>query len=750
MVTVSTPSVWVMPKGTDPAILAKLEAAIGEVVASEDYRAQLLGLGITPAFATGAEVRARIERNLPRWAEIIEGCEGRRSERGRRRRAVGRSRRAHRARICSWASASPPLAASWSGPRWTSPPGAARSAPRFVPLAASGAILAGGLAIAARPLLGLAAGPGAGKPHQFWRIVLPAVALAFAYLWLWGALGWAPATAAAAPRVLRGFRRARLARAGPGPARHHGRPLRGVLRPPGRGPPHGLAGRALAVTASPWEIFAGFGTLAADPFALLMVLAGAAFGVVIGAIPGLTTAAAIAIVLPVTFYMEPLAGLVLLYVIGKAGRYGGSIAAILFNTPGTSAAAATQIDGHPLALQGKAGKAIKVATFASACGDLFGDMLLICFAALIATWTLGLGPPEYFAIYMMAFVVIGSVVSDSVLRGLMSAAFGIAVAMVGLDFISGVPRLTFGQLNLMSGLSLVPVLIGVFVVSEVLIQAEAHAGPGRRLAIAPRPASRSDSILEMADVRMIAPVILRSSVIGSLVGMLPGLGSAVACFVAYGEEKRRARRPHLWGHGAIEGVAAPEAANNAVSGPAMIPLLTLGIPGSTVGAMMMGVFLIHGIQVGPSIFVRSGELIYALFAAGLLGILCYALIGWNLSGLVGRMIAALPPRLIYPGVLMIGFLATYTVRNSLFDVGVSVAFGLVGYAMRRYGFSPAAFVIAFILAPGAEQALRQSLRMSGDDWSIFVARPVAVVFLAIGVVALVSRTVPLRRILGRA
>lgn len=503
------------------------------------------------------------------------------------------------------------------------------------------------------------------------------------------------------------------------------------------------------MNANPLDIFGGFVTLGNDPFALLMVFVGALFGVVVGAIPGLTTAAAIAIVLPLTFYMEPLAGLVLLYVISKAGRYGGSIAAILFNTPGTSAAAATQIDGHPLALQGKAGKAIKVATFASVSGDLFGDMLLICFSALIATWTLKLGPPEYFAIYLMAFVVIGSVVSESVLKGLMSAVFGILIALIGLDFISGANRLTFGVTNLMGGLNLIPVLIGAFVVAEVLIQAEKNAGKGRLMTMAPPPKTRSDTSLEREDIRRCAPVIVRSAIYGSLIGMLPGLGSAVACFIAYGEERRRAKRPELWGKGAVEGIAAPEAANNAVSGPALIPLLTLGIPGSTVGAMMMGVFLIHGIQVGPSIFVQSGDIIYALFAAGLLGIVCYGLIGWNLSGLVGKMISVLPPRLIYPSVLMIGFLATYSVRNSLFDVGVSIIFGLVGYFMRRYGFSPPAFVISFILAPGAEQAMRQSLRMSGDDLGIFFERPIALVFFGIGLVALFGRSLPWKRIFAR-
>lgn len=480
-----------------------------------------------------------------------------------------------------------------------------------------------------------------------------------------------------------------------------------------------------------------------------MVIAGAAIGVIIGAIPGLTTAAAIAIMLPLTYHMAPLAGLTLLYVIGKAGRYGGSISAILFNTPGTSAAAATQIDGFPLAQQGKAGKAIKMATLASVCGDFLGDILLIGFAASIASLTLTLGPPEYFAIYMMAFVVIGSVISQSVVKGLLSCAFGIVIATVGLDFISGTSRYDFGITELKSGLSLVPVLIGVFVISEVMVQAERMTGAERSLTMASRSASRADNTVSREEIRICAPVIMRSSMIGAFIGVLPGLGSAVACFIAYGEEKRRAKRRHLWGKGAIEGVAAPEAANNAVSGPAMIPLLTLGIPGSTVGAMMMGVFFVHDIQVGPSIFAISGDIIYALFAAGLLGIVCYGLIGWNLSGIVGRSIAAMAPRLIYPSVLLIGFLATYSVRNSLFDVGVSIVFGLIGYGMRRFNFSPAAFIISFILAPGAEQALRQSLLMSGGDFNIFIDRPVAVLFFIIGLMGLLSRTIPWRQLRER-
>jgi putative tricarboxylic transport membrane protein len=430
-----------------------------------------------------------------------------------------------------------------------------------------------------------------------------------------------------------------------------------------------------------------------------------------------------------------------LYVISKAGRYGGSISAILFNTPGTTAAAATQFDGHPLAKQGKAGKALKMATLASVCGDLGGDIVLIFFAAMIASVTIRMGPPEYFAIYMMAFVVIGSVVGSSVLKGLVSVLLGILMGMVGIDKISGVGRYDFGIPQLLTGLNLVPVLIGTLVLSEVFVQLEKHARSETSEPLMPPSGDPGDQNLTREDIRYALPVILRSTGIGAVIGLLPGLGSAVACFIAYGEEKRRAKRPHLWGRGAPEGIAAPEAANNAVSGPSMVPVLTLGIPGSTIAAMLMGVFLIHGIQVGPTIFIQSKDLVYSLFAAGLIGILAYSVIGWFGGPLIGRMIGAVPQRLIYPTIFILTLVATYSLRNELFDLYVTLAFGVIGYFLRRGGFSPPAFIIAFVLSVGAEQTLRQTLLMSNEGWAIFIERPAAMFFIVLGFTVLVWRSV---------
>ncbi len=484
------------------------------------------------------------------------------------------------------------------------------------------------------------------------------------------------------------------------------------------------------------DIIYGFISLFSNPTAIFTVFAAAIVGVIVGATPGLTTAAAIAMLVPVTYYLDPIIALIALYVIGKAGRFGGSISAVLFNTPGTAGAAATQLDGYPLTQKGQTGKALKVSVLASGCGDFFGDMLLIFGATFIASYTMKLGPPEYLAIYVMAFIVIGSVVGNSILKGLISSLFGILIASVGLDPVSGSTRFDFGDVNLMSGFSLVPLLVGTFVISEVLIQAQRSASNGAVGYKIPTSEDPDSQRLSWSEIKRCIPVTLRSSAIGSFIGILPGLGSSVAAFVSYGEEKRRSKEPEKWGTGIIEGVAAPESANNAVSGPSMIPLLTLGVPGSTIAAMLMGVMLIHGIQVGPTIFTTSKDLIFTLFAAGLVGILSYVIIGYYGSGFIGRTIAKIPPRLIYPTVFILAFLAAYSVRSSLFDVLVMLIFGGVGYVMRRYDYSVAAFIISFVLAKGAEEAFRQSLLISDGSLLIFVERPVAAVFLSLGVIGL--------------
>lgn len=493
------------------------------------------------------------------------------------------------------------------------------------------------------------------------------------------------------------------------------------------------------------NIINGFSFLFANPMTFLFIAIGAFTGIIFGAIPGMTSAAAISMLFPVTFYLNPLAALALLYVIGKSGRYGGSISAILFNTPGTAASAATIQDGYPMTQQGKSGKALKTATVASVFGDTFGELLLIFGASTIAAYTSWFGPPEYFAIYMMAFVVIGSVVGKSIIKGLLSTLFGAIISVVGLDPITGVSRMTLGLYQLDNGFSLVPLLIGIFVISEVINQYLKIKSGEKLNIIKVHNDDPGANRLTFREFKHCIPTMLRSSAIGSLIGMMPGLGSAVACFVAYGTGKRRSKTPEKWGTGIIEGVAAPESANNAVSGPSMIPLLTLGIPGSTIAAVLIGVFMIHGIQVGPMIFENNRELIFGLFAGGLTGIAMYGLMGYFTGPLIGRILMFVPPRLIYPFIFLTAFIASYAVRKSLFDVGIALVFGIVGYFMRRAKYSPAAFIIAFVLTKGAEEAFRQSLLLSDRGIGIFLDRPIAIAFLALGLAVLIGRSLSVLR-----
>lgn len=493
------------------------------------------------------------------------------------------------------------------------------------------------------------------------------------------------------------------------------------------------------------EIFAGLATVLTDPSLLCWVFLASLVGMVVGAIPGLTASAAIAMLLPLTFYMEPLSALAFLYVIGKSGRYGGSIAAILFNTPGTAASAATQIDGYPLARRGQATKAMKVATVSSIIGDYIGEILLIVAVGTIAAIALKLGPPELFAVYFAAFVVIGSVIGKSIVRGLASAALGVLVNMIGLDPISSQERFTFGSFELSNGISLVPLMIGMFVLGEVFTQLENRNQAIEQFDDPEGDEARTKNKLTWAEYKPCLPVAVRSSFIGAFIGMLPGLGSAIASFVAYGEGKRRAKNPEEWGKGALEGITAPEAANNAVSGPSMAPLLTLGIPGSTIGAILVGVFLIHGIQVGPTLFLTQKDLVFSLFACGLVGIAMYGLIGYFGAATMGRFILKIPTKILYPMIFLTSFIAAYSNGGNLFDVWIMLLAGVGGWLMKKFDFNPAAFVISFVLAGGAEEAFRQALLLSDAGAFIFFERPIAMVFLFIGVAAVFFRARSLSR-----
>ena len=486
-------------------------------------------------------------------------------------------------------------------------------------------------------------------------------------------------------------------------------------------------------------IIDGFITLFTSGWAVFYAILGTAIGLLAGATPGLTASAAISMIIPLSFYMEPLSALIFVYTIGKAASFGGSIPAILFNTPGTPQASATQLEGYPLTRQGKQGKALKMAVTASALGDTFSECLLIFGAAFIAIYTARMGPPEIFAVYCTAFVIIGSVIGNSMIRGLISTLLGILLSLIGLDPISSMPRLTFDVNYLETGIGLVPVLLGVFVVSEIFVQIADRGALGSERMLSKKSDVPEDNYVTWKEFRSSLPVMAKSTGMGTIIGMLPGVGASAACFVAYAEARRSAKPEDRWGKGEIKGVAAAEAANNSVSGANIIPLLTLGIPGSVAAALLGGVFLIHGMNIGPKIFVTEQSTIYGLFASGLLCIATYFVMGYWGSDIIGRIIAKVPVRVIYPFIFITSFVAVYALRNTLFDVAVMCLFGFVGYFFKKFDYSLPAFIIAFILGPGAERALRQALLLSQDGPMIFLERPLAVFFILLAVVVIVLR-----------
>jgi putative tricarboxylic transport membrane protein len=492
-------------------------------------------------------------------------------------------------------------------------------------------------------------------------------------------------------------------------------------------------------------IIDGFATLFSGWEPVFFAVLGTVIGLLAGATPGLSASAAIALLIPVTFYMDTLSALVFIYTISKSACFGGSIPAILFNTPGTPQASATQIEGFPLTQQGKQGKALRMAVIASAIGDTFSELLLIFGAAYIALYAAQMGPAEYTAVYFCAFVILGSVIGESIVKGVLSTLFGLLLALVGFDPITSEERFTFNVDYLTEGVTLVPLLLGVFVLSEVFVRVTERRALLGDQAIAPKSEKAEDNRVTWREFKECLPVMARSTGYGTVIGMLPGIGAAVACFVGYAEARRTSKHPEKFGKGALEGVAAAESANNATSGANLIPLLTLGIPGSTAAALLGGVMLIHGMAIGPSVFVTSYNIIYGLFAAGLFCILTYFIIGYWGSGLIGRIIALVPAQMIYPLIFVICYVAAYALRQTLFDLVVMTVFGIIGYAMKRFDFSVPAFIIAFILGSGAETSLRQAMMLDDNGAMIFLQRPVALVFFGLGILAVVLRLRQMRR-----
>lgn len=444
---------------------------------------------------------------------------------------------------------------------------------------------------------------------------------------------------------------------------------------------------------------------------------GVLIGIVAGAIPGMTATMAVALVLPFTFNLSPLIGILLLVGIYKGGIYGGSIPAILIKTPGTPAASATLLDGYPLAQQGRAGEALSISLLASAIADMISNLALILFAGWLASFALRFGPPEFFTLILFSLTIIAGVSESNMIKGMISAVFGLFLATIGFDLVYGTERFTFGSVELSSGLNFIAVLIGLFAIPEIMTFYI------DRVRDTPQTVGDARAWVSRADFKRCLPTILRGSVIGVIMGAIPGIGSSPAAFLSYNEARRRSKRRNNFGKGELEGVAAAESGNNAVAGATLIPLLALGVPGDVVTAIIIGAFMVHGISPGPLMFVTHSTMIYALFISLIVSSVLMLVIGAvAIRGF--SQIARISKDILFPSVLVLCVYGVYAVNNNLFDVGVMLTMGVIGYGMLKADLPAPPFLIAFILGPLFEDKFRQSLLMSNGDLTILFRSPI--------------------------
>ena len=463
---------------------------------------------------------------------------------------------------------------------------------------------------------------------------------------------------------------------------------------------------------------------------LILVLAGVVLGQFVGAVPGIGPVMAMAIAIPFTFVLEPLPAIAFLMGLNKGGLVGGAIPAILINTPGTPDAAATTLDGYPMTQKGEPEKATKMALYSSITGDAFSDVVLITVSPVLATVALMMGPMEILALMIFAFSIIAGLVGSSVTKGIISAAFGLFCATVGLDPENSTPRFIFGYFELYDGLPLVSVALGALAVAEIMRRLSLIRGKISAAVEVPKSQKKADRRVSWSEYWACRYTMLRGAIIGSILGAIPGLDSSAASFMSYATTKQSSKNPDSYGKGNIKGVAATESANSAVAGANLIPLLTLGIPGNIGAALIITALMIHGIQPGPLLFKEQGELIYGLFGALLMANVL------NLfSGLLGlrmwtRVIRA-PESFIFPSALLLCIIGVYMASGSLFGVIIMIIFGVIGYLMNVMGFSVIVFVIAFFLGERFELALSQSLNLIDGDLSILFHRPIALGLFAL-------------------
>lgn len=467
---------------------------------------------------------------------------------------------------------------------------------------------------------------------------------------------------------------------------------------------------------------------------LIVMILGVGAALVIGALPGLTATMGVALLLPITFGMDAIFGILLLIAVYFGSVYAGSIAAILLNTPGTPASAATAIDGYALSRRGQPQKALMLSILSSVLGGLFSVIVLILVAPQLANFALRFSSPELFALAVFGLSIITSVSSKSLVKGIIVAALGLMIATVGQDPTEGFPRFAFGNVYLMGGISFIPILIGIFAAAEAFRMMESAINKDNILESINKTVDKAK--LKWLEFKGLMITILRSSGIGTFIGMIPGAGPDIAAYVAYNEARRFSKNKAEFGKGSSEGIAAPEAANNAACGGAMVPLLSLGIPGDAVTAVMLGALTIQGLRPGPLLFEQNAETVYTLFVGmliALLIVLCYGVLGMRLFVNVLRV----PAVILSPVILMLCVVGSYALGNNFYDVWVMFISGIIGFFLIRYGFPVSPIILALILGPLMEVNLRRTLVSHGTIEVVFT-RPISAILLILAIITLFS------------
>jgi putative tricarboxylic transport membrane protein len=472
------------------------------------------------------------------------------------------------------------------------------------------------------------------------------------------------------------------------------------------------------------------------PINLLAIVAGVIAGLLIGGLPGLTANLGVALLLPVTFGMDVTPALLMLTSLYTAAIYGGSFAAILLHTPGTSASAATAIDGFALTQQGEFNKALRIATFSSVVGGIASALALLLIAPPLSRLSLAFGPAEYFMLAVFGLTVIGTLASGNIIKGLISGVGGLLLSTVGADLDSGFPRYTFGIFALMSGINFVPAVIGLFSMSQALLMCEEALKSIQQVRLEAR--ERWRFLPRLAELRQIAPTTARSSVIGILVGILPGAGGDIGSWVSYNEAKRFSKSPDQFGKGSIIGISASETANNAVTGSSLIPLLTLGIPGSATAAILLGALIVHGLLPGRTLFTDYAAITYTVIFGFLLANVVMGLVGMGIGRYMANL-ARLPNFVLIPMIIALSVVGSYSLGNNYFDVEIMLVFGFLGYLMRKGGFPPAPMILGLILGPIAETGFRQSVVLArGNVVEYILSSPISLVLFAATLLSIAS------------